>query len=100
MSADGDLAAACYLGVPRRRGRRGWYEPVSVHLGGLSCSWTCNGLQDDVAGATGVVPNEHGFIDTADQAAAAMAYLADPAVGKEDGIWRAWLVVRYYDGFT
>lgn len=71
------------------------YEPVSVHYGGLSCSWTCNALQAGVADATGVVPNEHGFIDTADQAAAVMAYLADPAVGKEDGIWRAWLVVRY-----
>jgi len=28
-----------------------------------------------------------------------MTYLADPAVAREDGIWRAWLIVRY-DGET
>jgi hypothetical protein len=48
-----------------------------------------------VAAATGIVPNEHGFIDTAEQADAVMTYLADPAMAKEDGIWRAWLIVRY-----
>jgi len=71
------------------------YEPVAVQHGGLSCSWTCNSLQEEVAAATGIVPNEHGFIETAQQADAVMTYLADPAVAKEEGIWRAWLIVRY-----
>ena len=74
------------------------YEPVSVHYGGLNCSWTCNHLQGRVAEATGIEPNEHGFLDGAEEAAAVMAFLADPAVGKEPGIWRAWLVVRYDPG--
>ena len=71
------------------------YEPVAVDRGTLGCSWTCNLLQQEVASTTGVVPNEWGFIDTAEQADAVMAFLADPAVGKEPGIWRAWIVVRY-----
>jgi len=82
--------------APLARGFRALgYEPVAVHHGGLSCSWTCNSLQEEVAAATGIVPNEHGFIDTAEQADAVMTYLADPAMAKEDGIWRAWLIVRY-----
>jgi len=71
------------------------YEPVSVDYRGLGCSWTCNGLQGAVAEATGIVPNEWGFIDTEKEAETVMAFLADPAVGKEPGIWRAWLVARY-----
>ena len=71
------------------------YEPVAVDLGGLGCSWTCNYLQEPVAAATGVVPNEWGLVATAEEAAAVMEFLADPAVGKEPGVWRAWLVVRY-----
>lgn len=74
------------------------YEPVSVHFGGLNCSWSCNRLQEPVATATGVEPNEWGFIDTAEEAEAVMAFLAEPAVGKEPGVWRAWLVVRYDAG--
>jgi hypothetical protein len=83
-------------GAPLTRGFRALgYEPVVVHHGGLSCSWTCNSLQEEVAAATGIVPNEYGFIDSAEQADAVVAYLADPAVAKEDGIRRAWLIVRY-----
>lgn len=93
--ADG-IAVMLAEGAPLVPGARPLgYEPVSVHLGGLGCSWTCNGLQGGVAEATGIVANEHGFLDTAGQADAVMAYLSDPAVGKEPGIWRAWLVVRY-----
>lgn len=36
-----------------------------------------------------------GFIDSREKAETVMAFVADPAVGKEPGIWRAWLVVRY-----
>lgn len=71
------------------------YEPVSVDYGGLRCSWTCNGLQAAVAEATGIVPNEWGFIDTEEEAETVMTFLADPAVGLEPGMWRAWLVARY-----
>ncbi|HUP69362.1 MAG TPA: hypothetical protein VM142_06055 [Acidimicrobiales bacterium] len=102
LAEHASLGQADGIGVLLREGRplepahrRLGYEPVAVDKGGLGCSWTCNHLQDDVALATGVVPNEAGFIDTAEQAEAVMAFLADPAVGKETGIWRAWLVVRY-----
>lgn len=69
-----------------------------MHFGGLDCSWSRNRPQQPVAAATGVVPNEWGFIDTAEEAEAVMAYLADAAVAKEPGVWRAWLVVRYDAG--
>jgi len=96
IGQEGGIAAMLRARAPLTRGFRALgYEPVAVHHGGLSCSWTCNSLQEEVAAATGIVPNEHGFIDTAEQADAVMTYLADPAMAKEDGIWRAWLIVRY-----
>ena len=71
------------------------YEPVEVTWGGFGSSWTIHLLQPAVERATGVTPNEHGFLSTREEADAAMAYLARPDIGKEPGIWRAWLVVRY-----
>lgn len=71
------------------------YEPVEANYGGFGCSWTLHLLQPDVERATGVVPNGDGFIATREEAQAVMAYIARPDVGKEPGVWRAWLVVSY-----
>jgi hypothetical protein len=71
------------------------YEPVEVTWGGFGSSWTIHGLQPDVERATGVAPNHVGFISTRDEARRVMDYLEQPVVGKEPGVWRAWLIVAY-----
>lgn len=71
----------------------GW-EPICVEAGGISCSWVCNGLPEDIGGKVPFALNGHGLL--ADQVIArqVMAALwAEP--GKEPGLWEAVLLVDY-----
>ena len=66
------------------------FEIVSSHYGGLSHSWVCN----DFPKTLGTPLNVHGLVESyADVERTLAAVEADP--GKEEGIWRAWLVTRY-----
>jgi hypothetical protein len=93
--ADGVVEMLRY-GEPLAAGHRVLgYEPVEVTWGGFGSSWTVHRLQPAVELATGVIPNHDGFIATPDDARTVMSYLAQPEVGKDPGLWRAWLVVSY-----
>lgn len=62
---------------------------------GLDHSWLCNRLEKEIDDKLHVRPNEHGFIQTFQDALLCSKYIGSPDVGAEPGLWLPWLVVRY-----
>jgi len=70
----------------------GW-EPVEWLEQGVTCSWTCNGLQPKVAEQFDLELTSDGLLPSQTHADAVMEII-DP-LPKESGPWEAFLLVRY-----
>jgi hypothetical protein len=70
----------------------GW-EPVEWLEQGPACSWTCNGLQPEVAARMELRLTEHGLLADQEHADEVMRVLE--GLPKEDGTWVAFLLIRY-----
>ena len=71
------------------------FELVAVDLGMFTCSWLCNGLENDCATELSVRPNARGFVDTHEDALRCGEWIAMPETGAEPGLWLPWLVTIY-----
>jgi len=71
------------------------FEPL-VANGGLACSWLCNGLDRDAEEKLGIQTNEHGLIESLEDAARVVTYIREDGHA-EPGLWLPWLLVRYDD---
>lgn len=78
-------------------------EPDGLPLGfellafqyGLDHSWLCNGLETDIHKKLQLKPNEHGFLDSFQDALRAAKYVQRDEVKAEPGLWLPWLIVKY-----
>lgn len=70
------------------------FEPL-VFNGSLSCSWLCNSLDTVVAETLDIRPNQHGLIQTIDEARKCIEYISRDDVGAEPGLWLPWLIVDH-----
>lgn len=61
----------------------------------LCCSWLCSGADGEITAALNIEANQHGLIETCEDALRADAWLQEhPGVG-EGGPFYPWLIVRY-----
>jgi hypothetical protein len=80
--------------LPTQNGYFLGFEPLVFDYS-LSCSWLCNSLDTQVEQALGIKPNQHGLIDSFDEAVKSVEYISRDEVGAEPGLWLPWLVIDH-----
>jgi hypothetical protein len=80
--------------LPTQNGYILGFEPLVFDYS-LSCSWLCNSLDTHVEEALGIKPNQHGLIDSFDEAVKSVEYISRDDVGAEPGLWLPWLVIDH-----
>jgi hypothetical protein len=77
------------------RGKLTGFELLSTAYGLLTCSWLCNGLENECARELGIRTNESGFVGTRPEALRCAEFISGDEVGAEPGLWLPWRVTIY-----
>lgn len=59
------------------------------------CSFACNGLETDFKDKLGISLNEHGLINTYEEADKAVYYTVSDEAGAEPAFWLPWAIYEY-----
>ena len=70
------------------------FEPLVFDYS-LSCSWLCNSLDTEVYQALGIKPNQHGLIESFDEALKCVEHISRDDVDAEPGLWLPWLLIDH-----
>jgi len=71
------------------------FELLSTTYGLLTCSWLCNGLENDCARKLGISTNANGLVGTRSDALTCAEFISRDEVGAEPGLWLPWRVTIY-----
>jgi hypothetical protein len=73
------------------------FEVVGYNIN-FSCSWLCSGLEKDMRELYGIHPNQHGFIETYEDAEKVSEWINEDRIGHSRGEpdpYYPWLIVQY-----